>query len=143
VEDLDWLDVALLVAKPLVKINKKGKWLILRRVPLGLRQRQVASEFQLCWLKPVEKTGPTLIVSFPYIQRQEVLTFPSGWKQQKAVRQSFDNWANPIQGGSYSFEFTDEKGVLQVEEIIYNYADGNSSKGESHLHRWNGNGWSR
>ncbi len=138
-DDIDWLDVNFVVAKPLKK--SIGRWFVLRRVPLGLRQRHVSSELQLRWLRPGEKTGPVLVLDAPLDQKSELLVFPLGWSQKSAVRQAFQVWNSASQNGSYRFDSLDESGTLLVAEVIYNYADGNATKGDDIPHHWNGSGW--
>ena len=136
----DLLNITLFVAEPIVSKSRQKRWRVLRRVPLGMRQASSGREFQLRWLKPVEKSGPVLIVPFPGLRRCELLAFPNGW-QSAAVRQQFEDADNSIQGFRYSFDTLDEANVLAVVLRTTNYSDGNSSPGGTELLKWIGTGW--
>ncbi|RYG69316.1 hypothetical protein EON80_10010 [bacterium] len=127
------------------QVVRNSKVAVLRSVPLGVVENVGKEKIGLRWLEPGKKRGPVLVVG-RYVGKNfalngfELIAFPSGWRQPKAVRQVFENWSNPVQGATYRFDKVDENGFLQASEVITNYGDG-APTGEIREHLWNGSSW--
>lgn len=87
-DNLPLIDATIIAAQPL---QQKGRWQILRRVPLGLCRKEFVPDWRLLWLQPATPSGPIIVMRRDlenYIGDFELITFPVGWQQESAVHQT-------------------------------------------------------
>jgi hypothetical protein len=134
-------DQAVIVNLKVAERKKQGKnwvWTTLRSIPLGYCEEYMWQDCKLLWMKPAAKTGPIVLV--PRIEGDELIAFPDGWNQKKAVRQSFGRMASSLAAISYQFDAVDEKGIFMVTEERSERTEDGSDNSYTFL-KWNGKEW--